>query len=171
MLGLAGCVGIPDGVEAVRGFDSARYLGVWYEIARLDHSFERGLTRVTATYGARDDGGISVVNRGYDAAARRWKQVEGRAYLVGEPDVGQLKVSFFRPFYGSYNIIALDDAYTNALVCSADFNYLWILSRAPTQAKEVTAALVARAKALGFDTDALIFVDQGEVPAGPAAAP
>ena len=97
---LAGCAQIPDGVQAVEGFDTARYLGKWYEIARLDHRFERGLTNVTAVYTARDDGSIGVDNRGFDPAKGEWRQAEGRAKLAGAPGSGMLKVSFFGPFYG-----------------------------------------------------------------------
>ena len=105
---LAGCVGRPDGVEPVSGFDIDRYLGTWYEIARLDHSFERGLSRVTANYSPRADGGVRVVNRGFDAAAGEWREAEGKAYFVEDPDLGYLKVSFFGPFYGAYVVFRLD---------------------------------------------------------------
>src|SRR5210317_331749 len=98
---------MPDGATAVTGFQLEKYLGTWYEIARLDHFFERGLTRVTATYSMREDGGVRVLNRGYKAKNGKWKDAEGKAYFVEEPDIGRLKVSFFGPFYGAYNIIAL----------------------------------------------------------------
>ena len=157
---LAGCTQVPDGVEPVTGFDADRYLGTWYEVARLDHRFERGLTKVTATYAARDDGGIDVLNRGYDAAAGEWQEARGRARFVGPRDVGQLEVSFFGPFYGGYNIVDLDPDYTHSLVVGPSRSYLWILSREPDPPREVVDRLVARARALGFDTDALIFVSQ-----------
>ena len=155
---LAGCAQIPDGVEPVQGFDATRYLGTWYEVARLDHRFERGLSRVTATYTARDDGGIDVLNRGFDEAKGSWSEAQGRAKFVGPRDVGQLKVSFFGPFYGGYNIVDLDPAYSLALVVGPNRSYLWILSREPNPPREAVDRVVARAKALGFDTDALIFV-------------
>jgi apolipoprotein D and lipocalin family protein len=88
MLLLMACVAVPDGVEPVTGFDSASYLGTWYEIVRLDHSFERGLSGVTANYTMRDDGGIRVLNRGYDAKSSRWKEAEGRAYFVEDEYTG-----------------------------------------------------------------------------------
>jgi apolipoprotein D and lipocalin family protein len=97
---LSACTGAPEGVEVVSGFDLNRYLGTWYEIARLDHSFERGLSSITATYSLRDDGGVRVINRGYNAEEGEWDEAEGKAYFVGDEDVGQLKVSFFGPFYG-----------------------------------------------------------------------
>ncbi len=155
----AGCVGIPDNVRPVGGFEAGRYLGTWYEIARLDHPFERGLTRVTAEYSLRDDGGLRVLNRGYAAREDKWKQAEGRAYFVGRRDVGHLKVSFFGPFYGSYVILDLDrENYSHALVCGPDRSYLWILAREPRIDDGVRGRLTAKAAALGFDTDGLIFV-------------
>jgi apolipoprotein D and lipocalin family protein len=159
LLVLTACTGVPDGVTPVSGFKLERYLGKWYEIARLDHSFERGLTRVTAEYGLRDDGTVRVVNRGYLAGDGRWKEAEGTASFVGAPDLGHLKVSFFGPFYGSYIVFGLDEAnYRHALVSGPDKSYLWILARTPTLDKAVLDALVARASAAGFDTGKLIFV-------------
>lgn len=164
MLVLGGCVSLPDGVHPVRGFDLSRYLGHWYEIARLDHSFERGLTHVTADYRLRDDGRVRVVNRGYNPEEGRWETAEGVAEFVGPPDVGRLKVSFFGPFYGAYTIIALDKAhYDTALVCGPDRSYLWILARQPRLDPAVYQALVARARALGFPVEELIRVDQEPV--------
>ena len=107
---LTGCVGVPENVKPVEDFKLEKYLGKWYEIARLDHSFERGLTQVTATYSLRSDGGVKVINRGYAAADDSWKQAEGKAYFVKSPDVAYLKVSFFGPFYGAYVVFALDQA-------------------------------------------------------------
>jgi apolipoprotein D and lipocalin family protein len=157
---LAGCMGMPPGVQPVAGFQAERYLGTWYEIARLDHRFERGMSRVTAEYGARDDGGLSVVNRGYLADEKTWKQVEGKAYFVERPDLAYLKVSFFGPFYGSYVVFDLDtEDYRHALVSGPDTSYLWLLSRSPVLDAATKDRLVARAATLGFDTDKLIFVD------------
>ena len=104
---LSGCTGIPDGVKAIDGFEINRYLGTWYEVARLDHRFERGLTNISATYTLRTDGGVKVINKGWNQADGKWEQAEGKAYFVGQPGNGRLKVSFFGPFYGGYNIIAL----------------------------------------------------------------
>jgi len=158
---LAGCsVGIPDGIEPVGDFELERYLGTWYEIARLDHSFERGLSRVTAEYSMRDDGGVRVMNRGFSAKDDKWKDAEGKAYFVREADIGYLRVSFFGPFYGSYVIFELDrENYQHALVCGPDRSYLWILARSPRLDEGVRDALVAKAAAAGFDTGKLIFVD------------
>ena len=157
----AGCVGIPENVQPIGGFELNRYLGSWYEIARLDHSFERGLEQVTATYSMRDDGGVRVINRGFNAGKNEWKESEGKAFFIGSPDVGRLKVSFFGPFYGGYHVIALDkEHYRWSLVAGPDRNYLWILARDRTLPAEVREQLVSQAKALGFATDELIWVEQ-----------
>ena len=165
LLVLAGCTGLPPGVTPVTGFQAERYLGTWYEIARLDHSFERGMSRVTAQYTRRDDGGIDVLNRGWVDADKAWKQASGKAYFVDGPDTGYLKVSFFGPFYGAYGIFELDKAdYRYALVSGPDTSYLWLLARSPTLDAATQQRLVARAAALGFDTSKLIFVEHGPVP-------
>lgn len=157
-----GCVALPQGVTPVADFELSRYLGRWYEIARLDHAFERGLVNVTAEYRLQEDGRVRVINKGYRPADDTWKTAEGVAAFVGAPDVGRLKVSFFGPFYGGYNIIALDKvSYQYALVCGPSRSYLWILSREPELDPAVTEDLVARARALGFATGQLIMVDQG----------
>ena len=162
---LTGCGAVPDGIQPVSGFQAERYLGTWYEIARLDHGFERGMSRVTAEYRRRDDGGIDVVNRGYLADTQTWKQADGKAYFVQSPDIGYLKVSFFGPFYGSYVVFELDrQDYRYALVAGPDRSYLWLLARSPTLDAATRERLVARAKAAGFDTQKLIFVDQSPVP-------
>lgn len=161
ILVLAGCVRIPDRVVAVDGLEIDRYLGKWYEIARLDHSFERGLIRVTAEYSLRDDGTVRVVNRGYDPEKGEWREAVGKARFAGNPEIGRLKVSFFGPFYGGYNIIALDrEHYDYALVCGPTRSYLWILSRAPELEAAVQERLIEKAADLGFRTRELIFVEQ-----------
>ena len=160
VLFLTGCVGIPENVKPVDNFKLQKYLGKWYEIARLDHRFERGLSRITADYSLRDDGGVRVLNRGYSAKENEWKEAEGKAYFVKGTDQGYLKVSFFGPFYGSYVVFELDhENYQYSLVCGPDKSYLWILSRTPEMKKDVMDKLVAKASALGFDTSKLIFVD------------
>jgi apolipoprotein D and lipocalin family protein len=165
LLLLSGCMGMPAGVRPVTDFDAARYLGTWYEIARLDHRFERGLSRVSAEYTRRDDGGLTVRNRGYRADEQQWKDIEGKAYFVESPDTGYLKVSFFGPFYGSYVVFELDrQDYRYALVSGPDTSYLWLLARSPTLDAATRERLVARAAAAGFDTSKLIFVDQSPVP-------
>jgi len=158
---LPGCAQAPKGVTIVSDFDLNRYLGTWYEIARLDHFFERGLVNVTAEYSLRDDGGVKVVNRGFDPKKAEWREAVGKAYLADKRSVGRLKVSFFWPFYAPYNIIALDrEGYTYAMVCSGNTSYLWILSRTPTLESAIRDRLIAGAKDWGFDTNDLIFVTQ-----------
>jgi len=160
---LGGCsnTDLPKGLEPVENFELERYLGKWHEIARLDHSFERGLERVTAEYEKREDGGIRVINRGYDPDKERWEEAEGKAYFMEEASRGRLKVSFFGPFYGGYNIIALDENYQWAMVAGPDRSYLWILARQPGLGRETLTRLVDKAEALGFDTDALIYPQTG----------
>lgn len=157
---LAGCTGIPENIKPVDNFVLEKYLGRWYEIARLDHSFERGLTKVSADYSLRDDGGVKVINRGYSEKDKQWKEAIGRAYFVKSPDIGYLKVSFFGPFYGSYVIFELDHKYYQySVVCGPDRSYLWILARTQKIDDDLKNILIAKAKALGFETDNLIFVD------------
>lgn len=157
---IGGCaVAPPPGVTPITGFDPDCYLGHWYEIARLDHAFERGLSQVSATYRRREDGGVQVLNRGYDERTGVWKEAEGRASFIGDPTIGSLKVSFFGPFYGGYHIIALDqERYTWAMIAGPSRDYLWILARTQQLPLAVRERLLEQAQALGFATDALIWV-------------
>jgi apolipoprotein D and lipocalin family protein len=174
---LSSCMGVPANVKVVDNIDANQYLGTWYEIARLDHSFERGLENVTATYSLRDDGGIKVINRGYDPKKQKWSEAEGKAYFLTPPNsdksyLGKLKVSFFGPFYGAYNIIALDKPYYNyVMICGPDKTYFWILSRTPQLSYPIKQELISQAKNLGFSTEQLIYVNQSrpvtEYKAGP----
>jgi len=155
---LAACTSTPKTVQPVTGFELNRYLGTWYEIARLDHSFERGLTDIRAEYSLRDDGGVKVINSGYQAEEGSRHSAEGRAYFIDQADVGRLKVSFFGPFYGAYNIIALDKTgYNWVMICGPNLDYLWILSRTPQLDEAVLQDLIQQAKSLGFATEQLIF--------------
>jgi apolipoprotein D and lipocalin family protein len=157
---LASCTGLPKGLKPVEGFEVNRYLGTWYEIARLEQSFEKGLDNISARYSLAEDGGIKVLNQGRNQETGEWKQAEGKAYFIGPPTVGRLKVSFFGPFYGSYNIIALDkENYQYSLVTGRDRSYLWILARTKTLPKETLDALIEKARREGFDTSKLIMVD------------
>nr|WP_125561744.1 lipocalin family protein [Pseudoalteromonas rubra] len=158
---LSSCLGMPQGVQPVGNFELNRYLGKWYEIARLDHSFERGLTRVTAQYSMREDGGVKVINRGFNAAENQWREAEGKAFFVNQDDEAYLKVSFFGPFYGAYVVFELDhDNYQYAFVSGPDTEYLWLLSRTPQVDQAIIDKFVSMAADRGFDTDPLIFVEQ-----------
>lgn len=161
VLVLSGCLGMPRNVEPVKDFELERYLGKWYEIARLDHSFERGLTQVTAEYSLKPDGGVKVINRGYSAAKQQWKEAEGKAYFVNGDGEAYLKVSFFGPFYGAYVVFGLDQKdYQYAFISGPDTDYLWLLARTPTVSPEVIQQFVEMASARGFDTNSLIYVEQ-----------
>jgi apolipoprotein D and lipocalin family protein len=158
---LSGCVGLPDGIQPVEQFELNRYLGQWYEIARLDHSFERGLDKVTAEYTLRADGGVKVINRGLSSTDNEWKEAEGKAYFVRDADEGYFKVSFFGPFYGAYVIFELDkEQYQYAFIAGNDRSYLWLLARTPRVSDELIQRFIKRAKELGFATDNLIYVKQ-----------
>lgn len=150
----------PQGVTPVANFDSNRYLGRWYEIARFNHPFERGLDHVTASYSQRDDGGLKVVNRGFNSKKQRWQESTGKAYFTGQNDRAALKVSFFGPFYAGYNVIALDKDYQHALVCGPNRDYLWMLSRTPQLDEQVKQELIEEARRAGFAVDKLIWIDQ-----------
>ncbi|CAG9177499.1 lipocalin family protein [Cupriavidus pinatubonensis] len=148
----------PPNVKAVTPFDIQRYEGRWYELARLDHAFERGMTDVSATYTALTDGSVRVVNRGYALATGQWREAVGKASFTGAPTTGSLKVSFFGPFYGGYHVAALDPDYRWALVLGPDTSYCWILARDKQLPVAQRDAIVARARSLGVDTSALIWV-------------
>jgi apolipoprotein D and lipocalin family protein len=150
----------PDGITAVTPFDVNRYAGKWYEIARMDHSFERGLSEVSATYRLQPDGSVQVINRGFDSERKDWKEAVGKALFTGDTNRGALKVSFFGPFYGGYNVAAMDPSYRWSLVVGPDRGYVWILSRDRQLTPEVREQVLAQARKLGIDVDRLIWVPQ-----------
>lgn len=158
-LAISSCLSVPDGIEPIQNFELDRYLGRWYEVARLDHSFERGLDAVTADYSLRDDGGISVINSGRDITSGETQQAEGRAYFVEKSNIGYLKVSFFGPFFGSYVIFELDQkGYQYAFVAGNTTDYLWLLAREPVVSDDVLRNFKDKASTFGFNTEDLIFV-------------
>jgi len=159
---LGGCATLPRGASVVTGFDKARYLGSWYEIARYDFAFERNLDNTTAEYRLLDDGSIGVTNRGHDYVKDVLKVAKGKARFRGLDTVAALEVSFFGPFYAAYNVVALDKDYRYALVAGSSTKYLWILSRTRTIPEGVKAEYLALARSLGYDTDKLIWVRQDE---------
>jgi len=162
---LAGCTEPPEGVTPVTGFEVKRYMGTWYEIMRLDHSFERGLDNVTATYTLNPDGTVTVTNRGLDRETCTWDEAEGTARFLESPDVASLAVTFVWPFSGGYHVIALDRAeYRYALVAGPSRDYLWILARTPDLDPAITDRLLDTARKLDFPVDDLIRVDHSPPP-------
>lgn len=158
---LTGCLGYPDAVKPVMDFELNNYLGKWYEIARLDHSFERGLEKVTAEYALLEEGGVKVTNRGFSSKKNKWKEAIGKAFFVRGANEGHLKVSFFGPFYSSYVIFELDkEKYQYAFVSGYNNSYLWLLSRTPKVSDKVKAKFEKDSKALGFEMNDLVWVTQ-----------
>ena len=163
LLALSACATrAPDGVQAVTDFDVDRYAGRWLELARIDHRFEKGLIQTTAEYSRNADGTVRVVNRGFDPEKKQWKEAVGKAKFVQDSKTAALKVSFFGPFYGGYNVVALDPNYQWAMVIGSDLDYLWILSRVPALPPGVRNRLLAKARAMGVDVDKVHWVDQGQ---------
>ncbi|WP_083631163.1 lipocalin family protein [Labilibacter marinus] len=153
--------GKPIDNSVVDTLDLDRYLGKWYEIARFDHSFERGLVGVTATYSMREDGKIKVVNAGFEGTLQGKESVAiGKAKIPNPDFPSKLKVSFFLFFYGDYFVMELDDDYQWAIIGSSSDKYLWILSRTPQIKDEVYSELLLRLKKRGYDTQKLIKVEQ-----------
>ena len=158
LVAFSGCTGMPEGVEPVSDFDKSRYLGTWHEIARLDHSFERGLVDVTAEYSLRDDGAVRVVNSGTDSETGEYKVAEGHAKFVGDEGTAHLKVSFFGPFYGSYIVFELDPNYRYAFVAGYNTDYLWLLARDTDISDDTRQLFTDRAQTLGFAVDDLVWL-------------
>ena len=160
-VGLTACSTTPPtGIQAVSPFALDRYLGQWYEIARLDHSFEGGLTNVSAQYRLKTDGDVEVINRGFDNKKQIWKSATGKARFTGDANRDSLKVSFFGPFYGGYHVMALDQTdYRWAMVVGPNRDYLWILCRDKHLPSGVREQLVELAQQSGIDTSQLIWVE------------
>ena len=149
----------PEKVNPVENFKLTEYLGTWYEIARLEHRYEKGMEAISATYSMREDGGVKVLNKGFKTKEKEWSEAEGKAYFVGSEDEAFLKVSFFGPFYGSY--IVMDTDYkTYTMISGPDLSYFWILARTPKLDEKILNRLLAQAKEAGFDTSVLIYPDQ-----------
>ncbi|MBW7676753.1 lipocalin family protein [Chryseobacterium chendengshani] len=151
-------VGITEGATAVKNFNSEKYLGKWYEIARFDYKFEKNLDNVTADYSLYPDGTIKVQNRGYNYIKKEWKESVGEARFVNDKSEARLKVSFFKPIWAGYNVIDIDDDYQHALIVGHSTKYIWILSRNKEIPNSIRERFLAKAKKLGFNTDDLIWV-------------
>lgn len=158
MIGFNSCVSIPKGAVAVKPFDKEKYLGKWYELARLDFKYERNLNNTTAEYSLNDNGTIKVDNIGYNTLKERWEQATGKAKFVGEENVAMLKVSFFGPFYSGYNVIAIDNDYKYALVAGKSLKYLWILSRETNIPDDIKEKYLKIAEGIGYNTDNLLWI-------------
>ena len=147
--------------STITSFDLDRYLGKWYEIARYDHSFERGLVGSTAMYTLRDDGKIKVLNSGHlNTLDGPYKESVGKAKARKNGMPGQLEVSFFGPFYGDYDILELAPDYSYSVVGSSSPKYLWILSRTPQLSTVTKDKILRNLRHRGYDTSKLIWVEQ-----------
>lgn len=145
----------------IKELDLNKYLGTWYEIARFDHTFERGLDNVSAKYSLTDDGMVKVENAGWKEGG--YQSIIGKAKQPdAEKNPALLKVSFFWIFYSDYRILYLDEDYQNVLIGGVNSKYLWIMSRTPSPNQETIDLLIKEAKRRGYDTQKLIMVDQSK---------
>jgi apolipoprotein D and lipocalin family protein len=158
---VSGCaVTVPRNVQPVANFDVQRYAGTWYELARIDHRFEKGLIDTSAQYSLNPDGTVKVLNRGFYPEKKEWKEAVGKAQFLGDPRTAALKVSFFGPFYGGYNVVRLSEDYRTALVVGDSLDYFWLLSRDKSIPDAQRQALLAEAARLGVDLNKVIEVPQ-----------
>lgn len=159
LVGMGGCRSNSDGAvidnRTVQTFDVARFMGKWYEIARYDHRFEEGMTRVSATYTLLDDGRIEVLNAGYKNG--KYKEIKGKAKQPNPADPGKLKVSFFLWFYSDYYVLILDPEYRYVVIGSSSDKYLWIMSRQPDLAEDVIRELLDQLRERGYNTAKLVY--------------
>lgn len=151
--------GAPKGAVPVQPFEAEKYMGDWYEVARMSNHFEKNLINTTAHYELQDDGSVKVINRGYHSRTNSMKEAIGKAKFTASSSIGKLKVSFFYPFYAAYNVIAIDPAYKFALVAGKDLNYLWILSRENGIPEEIRRDYLKLAHQLGYNISKLIWVE------------
>ena len=149
---------IPNGAEPVQPFDMNRYLGMWYEVARLPSRIEKNINQLTEEYSYNEDGTLKVVTKGYSVKKKEWKEYSGKIKFADNEDIGKLKVSYFGPFYLSYNILDLDEDYKYALVSGSGLDYLWILSRETTISPAIRTRFLKKAQSIGFAIDKLEWV-------------
>ena len=154
---------VPPSIRPIEDFELHRYLGKWYELARIDHNFERGLQRTQAEYSLNPNGSIHVINRGFDPKRGEWRVSRGKATPIFKSSIAALKVSFFGPFYGGYNVVALDENYQWAMVIGSTLDYFWILSRQPSLPEGVEEDLMRQAHLLGVDIQKILWVHQDGV--------
>ncbi len=162
LTGFNSCATLPKGAVPIDTFDKERYLGTWYEIARLDFKYEENLNNTTAEYSLNKNGTLKVDNKGYHTKEEQWKQSIGKAKFVSDENIGMLKVSFFGPFYGGYNVIAIDPDYKYALIAGSSLKYLWLLSRDTSMPDEIKNNYLKMAKDIGYNTAALIWVEHNK---------
>ena len=148
---------IPKKAEAVKPFDVKKYMGKWYEIARMDYMFEKNIDYATAEYSLNEDGTVKVINRGFNYKKQRVEEAEGKAKFAGAEDEAKLLVSFFGPFYSGYNVVAIDSKYKYALVAGKNLNYLWILSRDKKMPEKVKEEFLQKAEEIGYKTSKLLW--------------
>lgn len=158
---VAGCTGVPTGITPVQDFDPDRFMGTWYEIMRLDHGFEDGLTNVRATYRPNPDGSVAVFNRAWNPDSCTWETISGTARLKEGPDVGSFVVTLRSPIPGALHVLTVDDqAESWAMTGGPTRDYLWILSRDRTMADDIRRRLMQAARDMGYPVEDLIRVDQ-----------
>lgn len=155
---LLSCATIPKGFDAASPFSKEKYLGKWFEIARLDFKFEKNLNNTTAEYSMNSNGTIKVDNNGFDVKRKKWKQAIGKAKFIDSDTIAKLKVSFFGPFYSGYNVLSIDNNYSQALVSGSSTKYLWILSRKTTIPIGIKEKYLKIADSLGFPIQELVWV-------------
>lgn len=147
-------------LPVIQDFELDRYLGLWYEIARLDFHWEKNLKNVTAEYSLNVDRTVKVINTGTDMRTQKIKRSKGKAKLAGEPNLGALRVSFFGPFYAGYNIMHVDGNYEYALVFGDNLDYMWILSRSKTIPNEIRDMYLGYAEQSGYAVKDLVWTIQ-----------
>ncbi len=152
--------GIPRGVQPLRPFDLQRLLGRWYEVARIEHGVERSLSNTSVDYTLRPDGRVQVLKRGYHPVSGRWREARGVAEPLTGADTAHLQLSFMWPMHSSHIVFALDEDHRTALICGPSHDHLWLLARSPQLRPTVRAGLLEQARAAGFDTGRLQWVDQ-----------
>ena len=163
MLTMASCQAIPKGAQPIPSFKVEKYLGTWYEVARLDFKFEENLTNTTATYSLISDSKIKVLNEGFDTLKNKWTEASGKAKFRDKTDEAALKVSFFGPFYAGYNVIAIKGDYEYALVAGSNTEFLWILARQPSIPDDIKLQFLNIAEDIGYNTSQLIWVAHDKI--------
>lgn len=156
---VSSCSSIPKKAQPVTNFELDKYLGLWYEIARIDFRFEKNMNNTSAQYSLNNKGLVNVLNSGYNYKKEEWSSASGKAKFRNQENVAALKVSFFGPFYSGYNVIALDSEYKYALVAGKDLDLLWILSREKSIPENIKQEYLKIAQEVGYDTSRLIWVE------------